>query len=67
MCDISFGLYFIFMNFFKTLEEVDLSNFPHISINFFITLDYKITFLVWGKNGDRYFLFIWVCWIQIYK
>ena len=32
-----------------------------------ITLVYKNTFLVWGKNGDRCLLLIWVCWIQIYK
>ena len=32
-----------------------------------ITLVYKNRFLVWGKNGDRCFLLIWVCWIQIYK
>ena len=32
-----------------------------------ITLVYKNKFLVWGKNEDRYFLLIWVCWIKIYK
>ena len=35
--------------------------------NMEITLVYKNKFLVWGKNGDRCFLLIWVCWIQIYK
>ena len=32
-----------------------------------ITLVYKKKILVWGKNGDKCFLLIWVCWIQIYK
>ena len=32
-----------------------------------VTLVYKNKFLVWGKNEDRCFLLIWVCWIQIYK
>ena len=32
-----------------------------------ITLVYKNKFLVWGKNGERRFLLIWVCWIQIHK
>ena len=32
-----------------------------------ITLIYKKIFSVWGKDVDRCFLLIWMCWIQIFK
>ena len=48
-------------------DNIILRHGAETSTELKITLVYKNKFLVWGKNGNRCFLLIWVCWIQIYK
>ena len=58
----------LFLHFIICVVHLSMPNSIPIScMCLIITLVYKNKFLVWGKNRDRCFLLIWVCWIQIYS